>query len=143
MEVAIMADLSRFLSAQEYDYETALGEIRRGRKCSCWMWYIFPQIQGLGTSGMSRYYAIKNMQEAIDYINHAILGKRLVEITEALLQLESNDALAVMGCPDDMKLKSSMTLFSYAAPQMQIFQAVLNKFFDGEECHRTKRILGV
>lgn len=138
-----MADLSRFLSAQEYDYETALGEIRRGRKCSCWMWYIFPQIQGLGTSGMSRYYAIKNMQEAIDYINHAILGKRLVEITEALLQLESNDALAVMGCPDDMKLKSSMTLFSYAAPQMQIFQAVLNKFFDGEECHRTKRILGV
>ena len=137
-----MADLSRFLTAQDYDYENALEEIRRGRKCSCWMWYIFPQIQGLGKSSMSRYYAIKDMQEAMDYINHEILGKRLIEITEALLQLESNDALAVMGWPDDMKLKSSMTLFSYAAPEIPIFPAVLEKFFDGEECQHTKRILG-
>ena len=138
-----MSDLSRFLSAQEYDYETALAEIRNGRKCSCWMWYVFPQIQGLGTSSMSRYYAIKDLQEAVDYINHEILGKRLVEITEALLKLESNDALAVMGWPDDMKLKSSMTLFSYAAPEMTIFREVLEKFFDGEECQGTKERIDV
>ena len=138
-----MSDLSRFLSAQEYDYETALAEIRKGRKCSCWMWYVFPQIQGLGTSSMSRYYAIKDLQEAVDYINHEVLGKRLIEITETLLQLESNDALAVMGWPDDKKLKSSMTLFSYAAPEIPVFQEVLEKFFDGRECQQTKRRLGV
>ena len=138
-----MSDLGRFLIAQEDDYETALAEIRNGHKCSCWMWYVFPQIYGLGASSMSRYYAINDLQEAVDYINHEVLGKRLMEITEALLQLESNDALAVMGWPDDKKLKSSMTLFSYAAPEISIFQEVLEKFFDGKECQKTKKRLGV
>jgi uncharacterized protein (DUF1810 family) len=127
-----MEGLERFLKAQEHDYEIALAEIKSGRKRSHWIWYIFPQIQGLGNSYNSIYYAIKDKGEAVAYIKHPVLGNRLVEITEALLQLDSENAGEVMGYPDNMKLKSSMTLFSLVSTN-NVFQKVLDKFFDGEK----------
>ena len=133
-------NMERFLVAQERDYEIALSEIRNGRKKSHWMWYIFPQIQGLGYSSMAQFYAIKDRDEAVAYLQHPILGKRLVEITEALMDLNENNATDVMGYPDDLKLKSSMTLF-YAVSEMTIFKNVLNKFFAGEIDRKTFEIL--
>lgn len=125
-----MEGLDRFIKAQDLDYETALAEIKSGRKRSHWIWYIFPQIQGLGYSEISCYYAIRDKEEASAYIEHPLLGARLIEISQALLQLESNDAGDVMGYPDDLKLKSSMTLFSLVSDH-PVFQQVLDKFFDG------------
>lgn len=133
--------LERFLSAQEHDYEIALSEIRNGRKQSHWMWYIFPQIQGLGYSSMARFYAIKDREEAVTYLNHPVLGKRLVEITEALLNLRENDARKVMGYPDDLKLKSSMTLF-YVVSGRAVFKQVLDKYYFGELDEKTVSLLG-
>ena len=133
--------LERFLSAQERDYEIALSEIRNGRKQSHWMWYIFPQIEGLGYSSMARFYAIKDREEAVTYLNHPVLGKRLVEITEALLNLRENDARKVMGYPDDLKLKSSMTLF-YVVSGRAVFKQVLDKYYFGELDEKTVSLLG-
>src|ERR1700733_8570702 len=100
--------LERFVKAQERDYAVALSEIKSGRKCSHWMWYIFPQVAGLGFSEMSRYYGIKDLHEAAEYLAHPLLGKRLMEIASALLELPGNDATAIFGSPDDLKLHSSM-----------------------------------
>ena len=111
-----MYDLERFYKAQEHDYETALSEIKNGRKESHWMWYIFPQVEGLGRSAMAGYYAIKGREEARAYIEDPILGKHLVEISEALLKIKSDHAEEVMGWPDNLKLKSCMTLFAEVAP---------------------------
>ena len=133
--------LERFLSAQEHDYEIALSEIRNGRKQSHWMWYIFPQIQGLGYSSMSQFYAIKDREEAVTYLNHPVLGKRLVEISEVLLNLRENDARKVMGYPDDLKLKSSMTLF-YVVSGRAVFKQVLDKYYFGELDEKTVSLLG-
>ena len=133
-------NMERFLVAQERDYEIALSEIRSGRKKSHWMWYIFPQIQGLGYSSMAQFYAIKDSEEAIAYLQHSVLGTRLIEITEALLCLKENDAIKVMGYPDDLKLRSSMTLF-YAVSNIDVFKAVLDKFFCGEMDIKTLDIL--
>ena len=133
--------LERFLSAQEHDYEIALSEIRNGRKQSHWMWYIFPQIQGLGYSSMAQFYAIKDREEAVAYLNHPVLGKRLVEITEALLNLRENDARKVMGYPDDLKLKSSKTLF-YVVSGRAVFKQVLDKYYFGELDEKTVSLLG-
>lgn len=133
--------LERFLSAQEHDYEIALSEIRNGRKQSHWMWYIFPQIQGLGYSSMARFYAIKDREEAVTYLNHPVLGKRLVEISEVLLNLRENDARKVMGYPDDLKLKSSMTLF-YVVSGRAVFKQVLDKYYFGELDEKTVYLLG-
>src|SRR6476661_4838529 len=105
-----MNDLKRFTEAQERDYATALAEIKRGRKRSHWMWYIFPQIAGLGFSQTSKFYAIKDIGEAESYLAHAILGARLIEISNALLEIEGKTANQIFGSPDDAKLKSSMTL---------------------------------
>lgn len=138
-----MADLSRFHTAQQYDYETALAEIKRGRKTSHWIWYVFPQITGLGRSSMAEYYAIKDLNEAIEYYDDPVLRERLVEISSALLEISCNDPTAVMGCPDDLKLRSSMTLFSVAAPECSVFQAVLDKFFAGTPDKKTLQILGL
>lgn len=124
--------LERFIEAQELSYENALAEIKAGHKRSHWIWYIFPQIQGLGYSQTSMFYAIKDREEAKAYISHPILGARLVEISEALLQLKTNNASEVMGYPDDIKLKSSMTLFSLVSDNL-VFQKVLDKFFQGEK----------
>lgn len=133
--------LERFLSAQEHDYEIALSEIRNGRKQSHWMWYIFPQIQGLGYSSMAQFYAIKDREEAVTYLNHPVLGKRLVEISEVLLNLRENDARKVMGYPDDLKLKSSMTLF-YVVSGRAVFKQVLDKYYFGELDEKTVSLLG-
>ena len=136
-----MHDLERFYKAQEYDYETALSEIRNGRKESHWRWYIFPQITGLGRSTTAEYYAIKSKEEAKGYIEDPVLGKRLIEISQALFQIESDDAEMVMGWPDNLKLRSCMTLFAEVAPEQPVFRNVLEKFYDGEMDGKTLDIL--
>ena len=136
-----MYDLSRFIKAQETDYERALSEIRSGHKRSHWIWYIFPQITGLGFSSTAQYYAIKDRKEAEEYLKNDLLRERLVEISEALLLLESNDAGDVMGYPDDLKLRSSMTLFHEVAPEIDVFQKVLDKFFEGKPDQKTIELL--
>jgi len=134
-------DLNRFLEAQEYDYDIALEEMRNGYKCSHWMWYIFPQISGLGFSPTAKYFEIQNKKEALDYINHPVLGKRILEISSVLLNIKSNDAREVMGYPDDLKLRSSMTLFAEISSENAVFQKVLDKFFEGKKDEKTVEIL--
>ena len=141
-----MSQLDRFIKAQENDYQIALNEIKNGSKDSCWMWYIFPQIRGLGLTEMSKTYAIKDMEEAIEYLNNEILRTRLIEISQALLDLGDVEINKVMGFPDDLKLKSSMTLFREAEKESEIkcdniFQKVLDQFFKGEEDPKTLVIL--
>ena len=135
--------LDRFLDAQRGDYAVALAEVRRGRKTSHWMWYIFPQIAGLGQSSTARYYSIRDLEEAREYYAHPVLGQRLREISGALLALRGSDLVAVFGGIDSMKLKSSMTLFALAAPDDPLFQQVLDKYYGGEQDALTLRILGV
>ncbi|MBQ9686643.1 MAG: DUF1810 domain-containing protein [Oscillospiraceae bacterium] len=137
-----MAGLDKFVTAQVRDYDTALREICAGRKRSHWMWYIFPQIQGLGFSSTAQYYGIRDLEQAKDYMEHPVLGPRLLEISEALLALDSSDPTAVMGYPDDLKLCSSMTLFELAAPEQPVFGRVLDKFYGGRRDYRTLEILG-
>ncbi|SHM01057.1 DUF1810 domain-containing protein [Hymenobacter psychrotolerans] len=134
-------NLQRFLDAQQRDYATALAEIQAGRKRSHWMWYIFPQIQGLGNSETARFYAIQGQQEAAAYVQHPVLGPRLVEISAALLELDSTDATRIMGSPDDMKLRSSMTLFAAQKGANPVFQRVLDKFFGGAPDEKTLQLL--
>ena len=136
-----MSDLARFKKAQEADYLQALSEIRAGHKQSHWIWYIFPQIDGLGISSTAKYYAIKDRHEAEDYLKDDLLRERLIEISDALLQLQSSDAREVMGYPDDLKLRSSMTLFREVAPHIDVFQKVLDKYFGGEPDQRTIQLL--
>ena len=133
--------LQRFITAQQGSYETALSEIKKGMKRSHWIWYIFPQINGLGFSETSQYYAIKSKEEATAYLAHPVLGKRLIEICEALLQLPDNNAHNIFGSPDDLKLKSSMTLFASLPHTHPVFDAVLQKFFNGKKDEKTIRIL--
>lgn len=135
--------LDRFLNAQRGDYAAALAEVRRGRKTSHWMWYIFPQIAGLGQSSTARYYSIRDLEEAREYYAHPVLGQRLREISGALLELRGSDPVAVFGGIDSMKLKSSMTLFAVAAPDDPLFQQVLDKYYGGEQDSLTLRILGL
>jgi len=137
------SSLEKFISAQARDYATALGEIRNGRKRSHWIWYIFPQIQGLGMSPTAQYYSIRDLEEAKDYMAHPLLRARLIEISEALLSLDSSNPSAVMGYPDDLKLCSSMTLFELAAPEEKVFAKVLDKFYGGRRDSMTLRILGI
>lgn len=134
-------NLTRFLDAQQRDYKTAFSEIKSGRKRSHWMWYIFPQVAGLGYSEMAQFYGIKHRDEAIAYLAHPVLGKRLVAITNALLDLRENNAKKVMGSPDDMKLRSCMTLFSLVPGTDPVFEAVLKKFFDGKKDQATVELL--
>jgi uncharacterized protein (DUF1810 family) len=135
------SDLTRFLRAQERDYTTALEEIRAGRKQSHWMWYIFPQLSGLGFSETSRYYALADLAEAKAFLEHDVLGPRLVGICKALLALPTRDANAVFGTPDDMKLRSCMTLFASVPGAPPVFQEVLVKFFGGRSDERTIDLL--
>ena len=133
-------DLFRFHRAQARDYAQALAEIRAGRKRSHWIWYIFPQILGLGFSSTSEFYAIRDLGEAKAYLADPVLRARLLEISGALLELDSSDPSAVMGYPDDLKLKSSMTLFELAEPDCPVFPSVLEKFYGGERDRRTIRL---
>ena len=137
-----MADLSRFLNAQARDYETALREIRAGHKRSHWIWYIFPQLQGLGFSPTAQYYGIRDLEQAKDYMAHPVLGPRLVEISGALLSLPGSNPSAVMGYPDDLKLCSCMTLFELAAPDEPVFGRVLEKYYGGRRDRMTLNLLG-
>jgi uncharacterized protein (DUF1810 family) len=134
-------NLKRFLDAQQADYETALAEIKNGRKQSHWMWYIFPQMQGLGSTETSKFFAIKSIEEAQEFLEHPVLGSRLLEISNALLNLKENNATAIFGSPDDMKLRSSMTLFAEADHAEQVFQKVLDKFFNGKRDNKTLQII--
>lgn len=126
--------LQRFIDAQNerQTYERALAELRAGRKTSHWMWFVFPQLAGLGQSEMSRHYAIGSLEEARAYLDHPLLGPRLIECCEALLSHYEESAEQVLGGIDAIKLRSSMTLFLRASPETQTFQQVLDRYFDGE-----------
>lgn len=137
-------DLDRFLQAQKGDYEQALAEIRSGRKRSHWMWYIFPQYAGLGASPMSQRYAIKSVAEAEAYLRHPVLGERLVECAEAALGIQDRSASEVFGSPDDLKLRSSATLFAAVSPSGSVgsvFELLLEKYFNGERDQRTLQLM--
>ena len=134
-------NLLRFIEAQEHTYSDALSEIRNGRKRTHWMWFIFPQIKGLGNTQMSVKYSINDINEAIFYINHPILGNSLKKITGELLKIKDKSALDIFGSPDDKKLKSCMTLFSIAS-QDSIFRQVLSQFFNSEKDGKTLDIIG-
>ena len=128
-----MYDLSRFTEAQKYDYEAALREIKRGHKTSHWIWYIFPQLKALGRSSMAQHYGIENLDEAKEYLADEILRGRLLEISQALLELKNNDIEYIMGSAiDKKKLLSSMTLFHLAEPTCEIFTKVIEKYFGGQ-----------
>ena len=128
-----MYDLSRFLKAHEWNYQNALTEITNGHKTSHWIWYIFPQLKALGRSANAQYYGIENLDEAKEYLQDKILRERFLEISKALLGLESNDIEYIMGSSiDAVKLQSSMTLFHLAEPTCEIFTKVLEKYFGGQ-----------
>lgn len=136
-------NLERFVKAQKSSYSVALSEIRAGQKQSHWMWYIFPQIRGLGMSSMADYYGIQDLQEAEAYLKNPMLKHNLVEISEALLELPTDSANEVFGYPDNMKLKSSMTLFAIISGEDSVFHKVLDKFFGGAFDTKTIELAGV
>jgi len=133
--------LDRYLEAQKYSYAQALSEIQRGYKQSHWMWYIFPQIKGLGFSSTSAYYAIQSLDEAKAYLNHPVLKENLLEITNALLQHKEKSASEIFGGTDALKLKSCMTLFHIADPDNPVFTQVLQYYFQGNLDEKTIEIL--
>ena len=135
--------LDRFINAQERIYTNVLDELRNGEKRSHWMWFIFPQIDGLAHSTTSIYYAIRSIEEAQQYLDHPVLGKRLIECAEAVLGVEGRSVSQIFGYPDDMKLKSSMTLFAHVAASRpdSAFDRILDKYFNGERDHRTLQII--
>ncbi|MHA6299891.1 DUF1810 domain-containing protein [Devosia sp. CAU 1758] len=141
------AMIAKFLTAQDQVYPAALHELRAGRKQTHWMWFIFPQLAGLGSSEMAQLYALSGLEDAAAFAAHAILGARLVECTEAVL-LHAPDSVAprdlgtVFGSPDDKKFISSMTLFARAVPEQRLFRAALTAFHDGHEDARTVELLG-
>jgi uncharacterized protein (DUF1810 family) len=134
-------DLKRFVTAQEGIYERALAEIRSGRKRSHWMWFIFPQFAGLGFSSTSQHYAIKSRDEARAYLAHPVLGPRLRECIEALLQVQGRTAHQIFGSPDDLKLKSCATLFAQVAGEDATFDTLLARYYAGERDEKTLRLL--
>ena len=135
-------NLSRFVTAQRAIYERVLKELGSGRKISHWMWFIFPQIDGLGESATTKYYSIKTAEEARQYLDHPILGARLVKCAETVLAVEGRSASEIFGFPDDMKLKSSMTLFASVADSNPVFARVIDKYFNGEKDQKTLDLLG-
>ena len=134
--------LQRFVDAQPRNYADALAELKRGRKASHWMWYVFPQIAGLGSSAMAQAYAIGSLAEAGAYLAHPVLGARLRECVRAVLAVEGRTAHDIFGSPDDFKLRSSLTLFAAAAPDEPLFRQALGLYFDGELDSRTVEKLG-
>jgi uncharacterized protein (DUF1810 family) len=136
-------NLDRFLRAQTGAYLQALGELHRGRKTRHWIWFIFPQIAGLGSSPTSRLYAINSADEARAYATHPVLGRRLIECSTAMLSHEGLTARAILGTPDDLKFRSSMTLFAAAWPQEPVFAEALKQFFGGEADPLTLAQLGI
>lgn len=123
-------------------YEDALAELRAGRKRSHWIWFVFPQIEGLGSSSTARHYAIKSLDEARAYLRHAVVGARLLDCTRAVNAIEGRSAHAIFGTPDDLKFRSSMTLFELASEGQSEFSAALDKYYNGERDAATLKILG-
>ncbi len=136
-------DLGRFLEAQEECYEQVLRELHSGQKRSHWMWFIFPQFDGLGLSATSRRYAIKSISEAKAYLGHTVLGSRLRECVEAVQSIEGRSALEIFGSPDDVKLRSCATLFAFVSSEGSVFHSLLLKYFQGEGDSQTLRLIGV
>jgi uncharacterized protein (DUF1810 family) len=136
-------DLDRFVRAQEPSYEQALSEIRAGRKRSHWMWYIFPQLAGLGRSPASQEYSIRTLAEAEAYLRHPVLGPRLAECAGAVLAVEGRVAHEIFGSPDDRKLRSCATLFAIVSPPNSVFHRLLDRYFRGEPDDRTCQLLGL
>lgn len=136
-------DLQRFVDVQQSHYQDALAELRAGYKQSHWMWFVFPQIAGLGRSAMAERYAIVDLGEAIAYLQHPVLGQRLEECAQAVLQHAGRTVRQILGSPDDLKLRSSMTLFAVADPENALFQQILDVFYDGKADSETlKRLPG-
>ena len=135
-------DLSRFVRAQASDYGQALAELRGGRKRSHWMWYVFPQLHGLGSSSTSRRFAIRSLDEARAYLEHPLLGPRLRECAEAVLGVENRSATEIFGSPDDLKLRSCATLFARVSPDGSVFHLLLAKYYGGGPDPRTLHLLG-
>ena len=135
-------DLDRFVQAQNRDYDTALVELRNGRKHSHWMWYIFPQFEGLGSSAMSSRYAIKSVAEARAYLGHPVLGQRVRECAEAVLSISGGSAREIFGSPDDLKLRSSATLFAVVSPDGSVFHRILDRYFEGRQDAPTLELAG-
>ena len=133
--------LDRFIKAHERDYEIALQEIKEGRKKSHWMWYIFPQIKRLGNSATSEFYGIEDIEEASLYYNNKYLREHLIEISQALLDIDGNDITNILGFPDNLKLQSSMTLFSLVDPKEKVFSEVLSKYYNDEKDMKTLDII--
>ncbi len=136
-------NLNRFVQAQEDDYQHALAEIRDGKKRTHWMWYIFPQIDGLAFSSTSKHYSIKSIEEAKAYLDHPLLGPRLLECVEAVIHLEDRSATEIFGSPDDLKLRSCATLFACVSPPGSVFDRLLTKYYRGGRDEKTLRLLGV
>lgn len=134
-------DLNRFISAQEKNYEQALKEIKNGKKITHWIWYIFPQLKGLGESYASQFYGLDGIEEAKCYYENDMLKKHLLEISNALLLID-NEIDNILSFPDNLKLKSSMTLFNFVDPSEQVFINIINKFYDGELDQLTLNLLG-
>jgi uncharacterized protein (DUF1810 family) len=135
------AKLEQFVIAQESIYRQVVREVTAGRKQSHWMWFIFPQLAGLGFSGMSRKFGIASLDEARSYLGHPVLGSRLLECTRLMLAVPNDDVSAVLGYPDDLKFRSCMTLFAVAAPEEALFEEALKKFFGGERDRPTLELL--
>lgn len=133
--------LDRFVKAQETTYNIALSELKSGRKCSHWMWFVFPQIDGLGHSPTTQFYSIKNRDEAVAYLNHDILGPRLFECTQAMLDIKGKSATNILGHPDDFKFCSSMTLFESVSTSDSIFSQAIEKYYAGNRDQKTLEIL--
>ena len=136
-----MSDITKFITAQEHFYQTALQEIKDGEKVSHWMWFIFPQIAGLGRSPMAKMYAIESKDEAKEYLEHEVLGSRLREISKTLLEHKDKQIVSILGHTDAMKLRSSMTLFDAVSPD-DVFAEVLEAFFDSKRDRLTLDIIG-
>jgi uncharacterized protein (DUF1810 family) len=136
-------DLRRFLRAQENDYERALSEIESGQKRTHWMWYIFPQLDGLAFSSTSKLYSIKSPEEARAYLDHPVLGPRLLECAEAVLRVEGRSATGIFGSPDDLKLRSCATLFACVSPPGSVFDRLLEKYYEGGRDGKTIQLLGM
>lgn len=136
-------DLNRFVQAQKNDYDQALSEIKSGRKRSHWMWYVFPQFAGLGSSDTSKRYAIKSAAEAQAYLKHPVLEPRLTECAEAVLGVEGRSAYEIFGFPDDKKLQSCATLFACVSVSGSVFERLLDTYFQGVRDRETLRLLGV
>jgi uncharacterized protein (DUF1810 family) len=134
-------DLDRFVEAQAFVYDSALSEIERGRKRTHWMWYIFPQLEGLGSSATSRHYSIKSLEEARAYLQHPVLGARLLACANAVVELEGRSMSDVFGTPDDLKLRSCATLFAFVSPPGSVFERILDKHYRSRRDERTLELL--